>query len=135
MSLLTFPVGIALVFAVYGALSVFAFGEVEHAWGKWGSYQVVVWVGLAVAAFATVPFGVSAAVLRRFPSGPRAFILGLGCAVFGVSLAHVLPPQSSNIASSLVVAVFFLSAAAAPLLAGRRNLTVWSSGRAGTRLE
>jgi hypothetical protein len=131
MSLLAFPTGIAFIFAGYGALSVFGFGEVEPAWGKWGSYQVLVWVGVAAAAFATVPFALSAAVLRRFPSGPLAFALGLSCAVFGIALAHVFPPRSSSFASILVLAGFFLSAGAAPLLARRRNSSRLSSESAG----
>ena len=120
MGIIAFPIGVVLLFVLVGAVGIFGFGQFERAWGAWGSFQVYLWFGFGVALFGTLPFGISASLLRRYPSFPRALALGFGCAALSCGLAWLLP-------NAWVLAIgFALLACVAPLLCPRS--TAASSG-------
>jgi hypothetical protein len=113
MGLLTFPLGILIAVAAYAAFSVFRLGHVEHVWGPWGSFQIVVTAGLFAGALATVPFGVAASVMRRYPSAWLS--LALGCLVSAAALSSAWLASTAGLSPALATFVFFGAAALAPL--------------------
>jgi hypothetical protein len=120
MGLLTFPIGVLLPIALYAAFGTFWLGQVEHAWGAWGSFQVMLWVGIVAGLFATVPFGVAASVMGRYPSALLSMLLGVG--VSCISLVSMWLMHSVAQALVMLVILFFALSAAAPLFCGRRRV-------------
>ena len=70
-----------LIFVAAGAVSVYGFGQFEHAWGRGGSFQIETWLSLVGAIIAMGVFGISAAMLRRVPEPGISLMLGAACGV------------------------------------------------------
>jgi hypothetical protein len=113
MGLLTFPLDILVVVAAYAAVGVFSLAQVEHVWGRWGSFQIMITAGVFVGAFATVPFGVAASVMRRYPSPWLS--LALGCGVSVATLSSAWLTSAAGLSPALSAFVLFGGAALAPL--------------------
>ena len=117
---LLFGAAALLVFVVAAAVSVYGFGQFEHAWGRGGSLQVESWLGLVAALVAMGAFGIGSAALHRVHSHASSFTLGATCALVYICLCWTMDAFAT---ASGVYAAFLLlvvvSAAAA--LAGRKS--------------
>jgi len=101
-------------FLLICSITVFAFGQYEHAWGRWGSFQVESWVSLLGALVAMGTFGIASAFLRRTHSQRSALGLGVGCSILFVAVCWLLNSIAfaggAYLALALLVALSSLAA-------------------------
>jgi len=119
---LLFGLGSWLAFAVASVVSIYAFDQFEHAWGRGGSLQVEIWVGLLGGFICMVAFGFSAAFTKRVHTKVAAFQLGIASgityiAICGVVNAYV-PAAGVVTALVLLLAVAGIASQIAPRYAG-----------------
>ena len=122
MGLAFFGLGTFSILGAAALLSVYMFEQVEPAWGRGASAQVMVMLALLGAFVATIAFGVSAAVTRRFPSKRACVGLGAVTASLFTLIVWVTTSVSSNaVAVWWVLPVLPLLALAAPVVLWRRG--------------
>jgi hypothetical protein len=122
MSLALFAVGSLLVLVLASGFSVYGVGQFEHAWGKGGSFQVLVVLSLGAAFMLTTAFGFSAALCRRFPAKRICTLLGAACAALFLALWMLLPfARGSSAQFWFVLVALPLIGALGPLLSWRRD--------------
>ncbi len=122
MGLLHFAGGSFVVLSLAALGSVYVLGQVEPAWGRGGSAQVMLWLAIAGAFVACLAFGFAAAITRRFPSAPACWALGaVSAAVFLFALWLVSAMSSQAAAVWWVLPVLPLAAFAAPVVLWRRG--------------
>jgi len=83
-------------FIIASLLSIYAFNDYEHAWGRGGSFQVEVWVSFLGAFVAMVVFGASSALTSRVQSKSGSFVLGVVSGAMYVALFWVLNRYTSS---------------------------------------
>jgi hypothetical protein len=121
MGLLTFPFGVLLSVAIYAAIGVFWLGQVEHVWGPWGSFQVMVVIGLVAGVFATVPYGVAASIMHRYPSAWLSLLLGGLVAAAALLTAWLV--SKAGLSPSLAGLALFGLSALAPLACRAKSMS------------
>jgi hypothetical protein len=86
-------IGVASAGTVYALLSVYWVGFYEPAWGRGGSFQVVVWLALVMAAVSGVAYGAVLSLhgIKRPMTKPKAvaFWLGVGVLFLGAGLTGI----------------------------------------------
>ena len=117
-AVLLFGAASLLIFLGAAAVSVYGFGQFEHAWGRGGSFQVEAWLGLVGALVAMGSFGISSAAMRRVHADQVSFALGACCTAVYICLYWTVSSLSfagPYVAFALLVVVSVLAS-----LAGRR---------------
>jgi hypothetical protein len=114
--LLSFAAASFVAFVLASAVSVFALGQVEAAWGRAGSFQVLCIASALATVLVVVGFGIGVAIARRFPPARLSALLGAACSLVFVGLLGVAAALGADPAESL----FLL--AALPLLGGLSTL-------------
>ena len=119
---LLFGFGSWLVFIVASVVSIYAFDQFEHAWGRGGSLQVEIWVGLLGGFICMVVFGFSAAFAKRRHSKLTAFLLGAATGATYIAICGVVSAYApaSGVVSALLllIAVSGIASQIAPRYAG-----------------
>jgi len=112
--------GIAALLTLLGAsaFAVYSFDFIEPAWGYGGSLQVLWMISVALAFLATITYGFSSALLRRFHTNGMSAAAGIVSALCLVAVAALLPPGLKN-AWLYGLAALLLASAASPLFAQR----------------
>ena len=112
------------VFVIACAVSVYGYGQFEHAWGRTGSFQVEVWLAIVGALIAMGSFGISSAALHRLHSLVGSFALGAVCSIAYIFLywliTDVAPAISTNafVPFLLLIAISFCASFAGQKYAG-----------------
>jgi hypothetical protein len=118
-----------LVFIVAATVSIFGFDQYEHAWGRWGSFQVEAWISLVGTLVAMGSFGIGLALLRRVPTHGTSFSLGGICGVAYIFLCWIMsgafPSAGPFTAFLLLIAVSVIPYSC---WAPQRQLTIRSNG-------
>jgi hypothetical protein len=118
--LLSFAAASFLAFVASSAVSVFLLGQVEPAWGRGGSFQVLCIASAIATVLVVVGFGVGAAIARRFPAARVAAVLGAACALLFVAVLAVAAILGADPKESLfLLAALPLLGGVAPLLRRR----------------
>ncbi len=103
---------------VAAGVAVYGFGFVEEMWGKGGSFQVLAMMGFVVAFLATIAFGISAALTRRFGGNARSALLGSVAAAATTMSAYALSRSTGAVGTggiiALIVGLAALAAAGNP---------------------
>lgn len=89
MPILWFSLASLVTFVLASATSVFLLGQVEHAGGRWGSFQVLCMLSLVGTFMLLLGFGVMGAVLQRWPRRAQAAALGAGSALLFLAVIWV----------------------------------------------
>src|SRR4051812_45056913 len=95
-------------FLVVCALTVFSLDQYEHAWGRWGSFQVEAWVSGLGALVAMGAFGIASAILHRTHNQSTALALGVGCSILFMAICWLA--NSIEFAGSVYAALALLVA-------------------------
>jgi hypothetical protein len=119
-AVLLFGAAALLIFLCAAAVSVYALGQYEHAWGRGGSFQVEAWLGLVGALVAMGSFGISSAALRRAHDQGVSFVLGACCAAVYIFLCWIASDFAS-VAGPYAAFALLVVVSALASLAGRRN--------------
>ena len=93
-------------FLIVCATTVFGLGQFEHAWGRWGSFQVEAWISALGALVAMGAFGIASAFMRRTHNPRTALALGVGCSILFVAVCWML--NSIEFAGSVYAALALL---------------------------
>ena len=119
---LLFGLGSWLAFVVASVVSIYAFDQFEHAWGRGGSLQVEVWVGLLGGFICMVAFGFSAAFTKRAHTKHAAFLLGIAAGIVYIAICgaiNVYAPATGVVpALLLLLAIAGIASQIAPRYAG-----------------
>jgi hypothetical protein len=122
MGLLCFFAASFLTFVLASGASVYLAGQVEHAWGPAGSFQVLCLLSLVAALMLLVGFGIGAAILRRWPGPARAALLGVACAgVFAALILAASALGADPAQSWLLLVCLPLLGALSPVLGPKRT--------------
>jgi hypothetical protein len=120
MGLLSFAASSLLTLVLASALSVYVAGQVEHAWGKEGSFQALCILSAVAVVLLLIGFGIAAAFLRRLPRPAKGAILGAASAgVFIVTLAAATIFGADPAESWLLILLLPLLGGLSPLLGSR----------------
>jgi hypothetical protein len=103
---LFFGAGSGIAFLCASALSIYAFGLYEHAWGRGGSLQVEAWISLIGALVAMGSFGIASAFTRRTHSQDTALVLGIGSGTLFIAVCWFL--SSFELSGGVYIALFLL---------------------------
>ncbi len=126
--ILSFAAASFLGFILSSAVSVFVLGQVERAWGRSGSFQVLALASAVATLLLLVGFGIGAAISRRLPNARTSAWLGVACALLFVAVLGLAAALGADPAKSLFLLVALpVFGGVSPLLA-RRQAPVLPAG-------